>query len=292
MSASIPVLVECADLLLRYDALICDIWGVVHDGRRAYAPAAVALKRFRERGGTVVLLSNSPMPSSAVVRVLDEKGVERDIADAIVTSGDITRQILRDRGHRRVHHIGPPRDLVLFDGTGLARVSLGDAEAIVCTGLVDDINETAESYQEILREAQARGLPFLCANPDLVVDVGGVLLPCAGTLAAAYEEIGGTVVWAGKPWPLAYDAALARLAHARGRDVPRERVLAIGDAMRTDIAGAARAGFHALFIGQGIHRDEVIVGGQIDQDRFATLVAQSPADVAAALRGAAVGLVW
>lgn len=288
----VPILTSCAELLAAYDALIVDVWGVVHDGRRAYAAAGDALVRFRAAGGAVVLLSNSPMPSSAVIHVLDEKGVRRDVADAIVTSGDVTLAHVRDAGYRRVHHIGPPRDLVLFQGLDVERVGLDDAQAILCTGLIDDVNETGETYRPLLERALGRGLPFVCANPDLIVDVGGVLLPCAGTLAALYETMGGAVYWAGKPYPAAYTAALARLESLTGRRPAPARLLAIGDALRTDIAGAARAGLDALFIAQGIHRDDLVIDGGIDPDRLQRLLAGTAPDVVGAIRGAAIGLAW
>ena len=279
-------------LLSRYDALICDVWGVVHDGVQAYAAAGEALARFRGQGGTVVLLSNSPMPSHAVVDVLDEKGVRRDVSDAIVTSGDIAQAYLADHRISRIHHIGAERDLVLFRGAGLTLTDLHSSEAIVCTGLVDDIEETGETYRPLLEKAHAIGLPFLCANPDLVVDVGGLRLPCAGTLAALYESIGGEVIWAGKPHAVAFERAFETIERLRGERLPKHRILAIGDALGTDIAGAARAGLDIVFIAQGIHHDEIMEDGRLVPERLARFIEAMPPEIGRAIIATMPALTW
>lgn len=285
MSAAVQIIASCRDLLARYDVLFSDVWGVVHDGREAYAGAGDAFARFRAAGGTVLLLSNAPMPSEWVARVLDEKGVRRDSWDAIVSSGDMTLAHSIERGFGRVHHIGTPRDLPLLERMPASRVPLDQAEAIVCTGLVDDRNETAETYRPLLEIALARSMPLLCANPDLIVDVGGELLLCAGVIAELYEEMGGGVFWGGKPYLPIYEHALETVSRLRDAQVPRERVLAIGDAMRTDIAGAAAFDIDALFIGQGIHRDEVLRNGNLDSDCLARLLDKHLGRPVAAMTG-------
>jgi HAD superfamily hydrolase (TIGR01459 family) len=200
-----PIIANAGPLLARYEAVFCDVWGVVHNGQEAYAEAGAALARFREGGGTVVLVSNAPVPADGVERVLEHTGVRRDAWDAIVSSGDIALAHISEKGYRRLHRIGPAkRDSRLFarlPGTG---VPLAEAEAIVCTGLVNDGTETVDTYSPLIEEGVARTLPFVCANPDLVVDVGDKRYLCAGSIAAAYEERGGTVFWAGKPHPSAY----------------------------------------------------------------------------------------
>lgn len=267
-----PIILEHAGPLLQeYDVLVCDIWGVVHNGMTAYLPAGDALSQFRRKGGTVVLLSNAPLPSDRVEHVLDEKHVRRDAWDVIVTSGDITRAHVAEQRYERVHHIGPDRDLPLFDTMHARRAPLERSDAVIVTGLVDDANETAQSYRGTLEQALAGKLELVCANPDLIVDVGGILLPCAGVVAALYEEMGGEVYWAGKPYAPAYARALAAASQARDDDVAPDRVLAVGDALRTDIAGAVAYGLDALFIGQGIHREEVMPAGRIEPDRLAAV---------------------
>jgi len=264
----VPLIDHAAPLLARYDAVFCDIWGVLHDGVAAYPGANDCLPRFRAAGGTVILVSNAPLPGGSVARVLAEKKVRADVYDAIVSSGDLARAHITERGYARVHHIGPSRDLPTFEGLAVERVALEDAEALVFTGLVDDRREKPEDYDGLIARARARGLEFVCANPDLVVEVGGVMLPCAGSVAARYEALGGSVYWAGKPYPPAYAAAFAAAGRVRGGAVPPARVLAIGDAVRTDLAGAAGAGIDALFVTHGIHRDAVAPGGTIDLDRL------------------------
>ncbi len=282
------LITNAGPLIAGYDALICDVWGVIHDGHKAYAGAGDAFARYRAAGGTVLLLSNAPMPSTWVAKVLDEKQVRRDSWDAIVSSGDIALAHIAERGYTRVHHIGTERDLPLFETKPAERVSMGEAQAIVCTGLEDDRNETAETYRPLLERALTRRLPFVCANPDLIVDVGGDLLPCAGVVAELYEAMGGEVYWAGKPHAPAYLLAIAKLAELTGRPPDPARILAIGDAVRTDIAGAGAAGLASLFIAQGIHRDEVLRNGVIDPAALKRTLAGCPIKPTAAM----VGIEW
>lgn len=279
---AVRILDRAGDLLSAYDVLFCDVWGVLHNGVTAYPGANDALPRFRETGGSVVLVSNAPVPRERVARLLDLRGVRREAWDAIVSSGDLTRARLRDMGLARVHHVGPAKDSYLFDGLDIARVGLDEAEALVVSGLEDEVNETGETYRPLLQRALDRGLELVCANPDLVVEVGGVAHPCAGAIAAVYESMGGAVHWAGKPFPPAYDAALAEAARLRGGPVPRDKVLAIGDAVRTDLAGAARAGIAALFVADGIHREHVTRHGRIDEALLAHALGEAaPTTVAA-----------
>ena len=238
-----PILDTAGDLLARYSVLFCDIWGVVHNGQTAYIEGCAALTEFRARGGTVILVSNAPRTPTAVTGVLAEKGVPETSWDAIVASGGIALAHAHEQGYRTVHHIGPDRDLDIFDETHLERVALADADAILCTGLIHDRRETGEDYRERLTEPARRKLPLICANPDLVVDVGGTMLPCAGA-----EEL-------------------------RGEIIDKSKILAIGDAVRTDIAGAQAFGVDALFIAQGIHRDDILDGATIAPDAIATLFA-------------------
>lgn len=267
-----PIITEARDLLMRYDVLYCDVWGVVHDGHRAYPGANDALPRFRDSGGTVILVSNAPVPETRVERMLEMRGVSRNAWDAIVSSGAIALDHVAKKNYKAVYYIGPrERDAAFFEKSPARAVPLADAEAIVCTGLEDDVNETAETYRPVLEAARARNLPFVCANPDLVVDVGGKHFVCAGALADLYEHLGGPVFWAGKPHASAYESALAAAQDLRDMDVSPDRILAIGDALRTDIRGAHDAGIDALFVAGGIHRHDVMDGREIDPERLAKL---------------------
>lgn len=280
---SVPILEHAGELLSRHPVLLCDVWGVVHDGRTAYVEATEALIRHRRAGGTVLLVSNAPMPAEAVARVLGEKAVPRESWDAIVSSGDIALGYIAERGYQRIHHIGPPRrDRDFFARLQGPSAPIEEADAIACTGLVDDRREIVADYQPMLDIALQRRLPFVCANPDLAVHVGPDLLPCAGAIAARYAEMGGEVYWAGKPHPTAYLTALARAAELRDAAVSTADVLAIGDAVRTDLAAAEGAGVAALFIAGGLHHAEVAVDGQISPPRLARLLAPpAPPAVAA-----------
>jgi HAD superfamily hydrolase (TIGR01459 family) len=241
----------------RYDVLLCDVWGVLHDGLVAFAPASDALMRFRRKGGTVVLVSNAPRPGESVAIQLDKLGVPRAAYDAIVTSGDLTRAVVEDRIAQIVHHLGPPRDRPIFDGLDANFGPIERADYVVCSGFDDDDEETVEDYRSRLAAMRARNLLMVCANPDLVVERGDRLVPCAGAIALAYEEMDGEVYYAGKPHRPVYDEALRRSAALSGRDVPRRRVLAIGDAIRTDIAGAEGVGLDSLLVARGIHAHEL-----------------------------------
>ncbi len=270
------VLERAGPLLAGYDVLFCDVWGVLHNGAKAYPAAGKALADYRGQGGIVVLVSNAPLPARTVADLLDARGVRRDCWDTIVSSGELTRAHILERGLRRIHHVGSDRDLVLFDGLDIARVSMTDAEAIVCTGVVDDVNETGESYRPLLEEALALKLPMICANPDLIVEVGDLLLPCAGAVAIIFEDLGGEVFWAGKPHRVAYEAAQHRAEDLAGRPVERSRILAIGDALRTDVAGAGAYGIDSLLIANGIHRDELMAGGKLDRARLDRFLSAAP----------------
>ncbi len=241
----------------RYDVLLCDVWGVVHNGLAAYAEACDALARFRAGGGTVVLITNAPRPSGWVVRQLDRLGVPREAYDAVTSSGDVTRDVMAERSGSAVFHIGPERDLSIFEGLDVRFTPMEEAEYVVCTGLFDDTTETPEDYRGMIEAMGRRELFMLCANPDLVVERGNELVYCAGAIADLYVATGGEVLYAGKPHRPIYDAALAAAAAARSDQIADKRVLAIGDSLRTDITGARALGLDALFVLGGIHAEEL-----------------------------------
>jgi HAD superfamily hydrolase (TIGR01459 family) len=244
----------------RYDAILCDIWGVLHNGLASFAPASEALISFRRRGGAVVLISNAPRPSPPIERQVLRLGVSPEAFDAVVTSGDVTIGLMEQQTGDRVLHIGPDRDLSLFDaaaeatGARLDLVSLEDAQCALCTGLRNDELETPDDYEVELRAMAARGMTMICANPDIVIHRGETLIYCAGALARRYEELGGPVLYAGKPHAPIYEQALALAERARSGPIEKPGVLAIGDGMKTDIAGAARASLDSLLVTGGIHR--------------------------------------
>lgn len=262
-------------LVERYDLVLSDVWGVIHNGMKAHRAACEALVAMRRAGVPVILLSNAPRQSPVVVGQLDRLGVPRAAYDAIVTSGDVSRNVMRVRPGRPVLHIGPKRDLVVFEGLDIPLVDLAEADYVVCTGLVDDRVETPADYEERLQAIRARNLFFLCGNPDKVVEVGDTLIYCAGAIGDRYQALGGEVLYAGKPYAPAYDAAIGAGECILGRRVERARVLAIGDAMRTDIAGAVRMGLDSLFLGEGIHAEETMSGGNLNAAGLARLQAET-----------------
>jgi HAD superfamily hydrolase (TIGR01459 family) len=243
----------------RYDLILCDVWGVLHNGISAFVPAGESLVRFRSKGGRVVLVSNAPRPGYSVATQLDKLAVPRAAYDTIVTSGDLTRLAVEQRLDKIVHHMGPPRDRPIFDGLNARFGTIAEADYVVCSGFdhEDEGDESVEESMPRLKEMLARGLWMVCANPDLVVERGTKLIPCAGALAQAYEQLGGEVYYCGKPHRPIYDHALALAAKLSGAAIPLDRVLAVGDAIRTDIAGAAGAGLDSLLVARGIHAEEL-----------------------------------
>lgn len=253
-----------SELASRYDVLLCDVWGVVHNGRESFPAACAALRRFRGAGGAVVLISNAPRPHRPVMVQLDGLGVPREAWSAVVTSGDATRKLLAERAPGPAWKLGPAKDDPLYAGLGLAFSELDEARFIACTGPFDEERETPEDYRERFRAAIGRGLVMICANPDIVVQRGEQLIYCGGALAELYEALDGQVLMAGKPHAAIYDLALAEAAAALGRPVARERVLCIGDGPRTDLRGANAQGLDALFIAGGIHGPEILGSGRLD----------------------------
>jgi HAD superfamily hydrolase (TIGR01459 family) len=240
-------------LARNYDVVLCDVWGVVHDGVEVFPAACDALMRFRAGGGTVILITNAPRPGAAVLGRLK---VPRDAYDAIASSGDVTRGIVETRFAERVFHLGPERDLSIFAELGVKFAPPQTADYVVCSGLFDDTTETPDNYGDMLAMLRERSLLMVCANPDIVVERGDTLVYCAGALADAYAAIGGEVLFCGKPYAPIYELALATATRSRGGDTPaRHRVLAIGDSVHTDLKGAAAFGLDCMFVTSAIHAD-------------------------------------
>jgi HAD superfamily hydrolase (TIGR01459 family) len=250
---AIPLISSIAPLADATAAWLVDIWGVIHNGVRPFMDACEACTRYREAGGIVVLVSNSPRPHGSVAAQLDGLGVPRSSWDTIVTSGDVARTLIAAYAGRPIFHIGPERDLATFAGLGVVRVTPADAEAIVCTGLFDDERETPDDYAATLKQCLARGLPMICANPDVMVERGGRMIYCAGAIARAYEALGGEVAYAGKPYAPIYALTFETLEKLKTGSAARARLLAIGDGIGTDIAGAVEAGVRSVFVASGVH---------------------------------------
>jgi HAD superfamily hydrolase (TIGR01459 family) len=260
---------------------------VVHNGAAAIPEACDALIRHRGSGGVVVLLTNAPRRWPRVVAYFDRLGVPSDIYDRVVSSGDVTRALIEMRAGQNIFHLGPDRDHDLTVDLPVNFTSFEAADAVLCTGLFDDHRESGADYAPMLAEMRRRGLTMICANPDRVVHVGERLFPCAGLLAEEYRLLGGQVEMAGKPFPPIYRAALAEARDVLARDVVNEEVLAIGDSLVTDMAGAAANHFPALFISQGIHREEI---AGVDETGLASLIDAAAPGIA--IRGYMDRLRW
>ncbi len=270
----------------RYKAIICDVWGVLHNGVTHSAPAAAALAGARASGLPVVLITNAPRPWQGVLAQIGAIGVPTDAWDRIVTSGDVTRDLIRESA-RRIFHLGPDRDKSLYDGLDTELVEEFEASVVVCTGLFDDEVETPEDYSDMLQRLRARNLPFICANPDIVVERGDRLVWCAGALARDYGQLGGRTLIAGKPHAPIYEAAMRAVNEVLGHEIGRDDVLAIGDGMLTDIKGASDNGFDALYVSGGIHAGDYGHPDNPEPERLAAFLAEhgfSPVAVMPKLR--------
>ncbi|MCC0014156.1 MAG: TIGR01459 family HAD-type hydrolase [Hoeflea sp.] len=248
------------------DILLCDVWGVIHNGVNPFQLSVEALKAARQRGQTVILITNSPRPAGGVIRQFETIGVDPDCWDDIVTSGDVTRQLVTE-GPKQIYFLGPERDSALVEGLDVELVGPDAARAVLCTGLFDDETEQADDYRSMLEGFRARDLPFICANPDRMVERGDRLVPCAGALADLYVELGGETRIAGKPHAPIYREAMARARAIRG-SADQARALAIGDGVHTDIRGALDNGFEAIFIARGIHANHYLNGRVTDEARL------------------------
>jgi HAD superfamily hydrolase (TIGR01459 family) len=252
---------------------------VIHNGRESFAEACAALSRFQETRGPVVLISNAPRPSSDVVSQLRALGVPDSAWSGFVTSGDATRQALTERAPGPVWAVGPARDASLYAGTDIAFVDTPEEAAFVSvTGLFDDEVETPEDFRARLVVCAERGLLMICANPDLVVQRGDKMIYCAGALAALYETLGGQVLMAGKPFAPIYASAYAAVERLARAPLAKDRILAIGDGLVTDVKGAASEGLAVLFVASGIHgADTLDPDGRLQPDRLAALLTEAGA---------------
>ncbi|RJF81829.1 TIGR01459 family HAD-type hydrolase [Azospirillum cavernae] len=257
--AAIRQIPGISSVIDQYDGFILDLWGVLHDGERAYPGVPDCLDRMNAAGKTLCLLSNAPRRTDGVIAKLAGMGLGRDRYHHVMTSGEATYEALRDRADpwharlgRRLYHIGPERDADVYDGLGYSVAAAPeDADFVLNTGIVV-FGETLADYQPQLDACLRARLPMICANPDLIVMVGPQMVICAGTLAARYDEMGGDVTQHGKPYASVYDRCLSLMGITDKR-----RILAVGDSLRTDVAGANAAGLDVALVTAGIHQEEL-----------------------------------
>jgi HAD superfamily hydrolase (TIGR01459 family) len=258
------------------EVVLSDIWGVVHNGLESFPEACEALHTYRQRGGTVILITNAPRPADSVQRQLRKLGIADDTYDAIVSSGDLTRNFVAGHPGKKMFWIGPDRDSSIHRGLDAVTAPLEQADYIVCTGLFDDETESAEDYRAMMLQAREHKLPLICANPDIVVERGDRLIYCAGAIAELYRELGGEVIFYGKPHRPIYERAMALAAERRGQPTSLDRVLAIGDSVRTDLTGALGFGIDCLFLTRGIHSEEFEGIDQLDPASVKELFGHPP----------------
>ena len=264
------------DLVGGVEVVLSDIWGVVHNGLEAFPEACEALRTYRKQGGTVILITNAPRPADSVRRQLHKVRIADDTYDAIVSSGDLTRHYVADHPGRKLFWLGPERDNSIYRGLDPVLAPLEEADYIVCTGLLDDETESAEDYRPMMLKARERQLTLICANPDIVVERGDRLIYCAGAIAELYRELGGDVIFYGKPHRPIYERAMALAVERRGHAIEKDRVLAIGDSVRTDLAGAHGFGIDCLFVTRGIHSEQFEGIDQLDPASVKELFGHPP----------------
>ncbi len=264
------------DLVPGVEVVLSDIWGVVHNGLVAFPEACEALHTFRAQGGTVILITNAPRPADSVQRQLRKLGVADETYDAIVSSGDLTRHFVADHSTKKMFWLGPERDNSIYRGLDPMLAPLEAADYIVCTGLFDDETESAEDYRGMMLKARERQLTLVCANPDIVVERGDRLIYCAGAIAELYRELGGEVIFYGKPHRPIYERAMALAAERQSHPIQLNRVLAIGDSVRTDLTGAHAFGIDCLFLTRGIHSEEFEGIDQLDPASVKELFGRPP----------------
>jgi HAD superfamily hydrolase (TIGR01459 family) len=246
-----------SDLAQRYDAIFSDVWGVVHDGVAIHPMARDALLRFRATGGSVILLSNASRLSAAVGQDLQRLGMISAAYDALITSGDIARDFLSTQPGIAVFDVGPGSACAICEGLDVQFAALQAADIAICAGAFEDGGNVTAQLGPTLRAMADRRLLLLCANPDVVTQLGERKVKCSGALAEVYAEIGGQVLYAGKPHTLIFERAMAVVSELRGRPPSRERILVVGDSLRTDIAGAVAMGLDSLFVASGIHAQDL-----------------------------------
>jgi HAD superfamily hydrolase (TIGR01459 family) len=265
-----------SDLVDGVEVILSDIWGVVHNGLESFPEACEALHTYRQRGGTVILITNAPRPADSVQRQLRKLGVADETYDAIVSSGDLTRSFVADHPGKKIFWIGPERDSSIHRGLDAVMAPLEQADYIICTGLFDDETESAEDYRAMMLQAREHKLPLICANPDIVVERGDRLIYCAGAIAELYRELGGEAIFYGKPHRPIYERAMALATERRGKPTALDRVLAIGDSVRTDLTGALGFGIDCLFLTRGIHSEEFEGIDQLDPASVKELFGHPP----------------
>jgi len=264
------------DVIDGVEVVLSDIWGVVHNGLESFPEACAALHSYRQQGGVVILITNAPRPADSVQRQLRKLGVADQTYDAIVSSGDLTRHFVADHPGKKFYWVGPERDGSIHRGLDAVMAGLDEADYIICTGLFDDETESAEDYRPMLLKARERKVPLICANPDIVVERGDRLIYCAGAIAELYRELGGEAVFYGKPHRPIYERAMALAAERRGNPAELRHVLAIGDSVRTDLAGAHGFGIDCLFVTRGIHSEQFEGVDQLDPASVKELFGHPP----------------
>lgn len=254
---SVPMLQGVAEFAGRYDGFLLDLWGVLHDGRSPMPGAVEALQNLKRAGKRIVILSNAPRRVAGVIRRVSEIGIPRGLYDDLLSSGEAAWRWLRqgNPGGRRFYAIMALRDQNMLEGLPFEQTAEIEAADFILNTGVENWTVRIEDFEAVLQAGARRSLPMVCANPDLVVVNGGKMEICAGSIARRYETLGGKVHYFGKPYAPIYRDSLALLGIG-----DHGRILAIGDSLRTDIAGANAAGIDGILVLSGIHRDELAAG--------------------------------
>ncbi len=253
MTNTLPLHIDGLSVLRNeYDALLCDVWGVIHNGVSLFPHVTECLENWQKSGGKVLLFTNAPRPAEIVKQYLDNLCLPKSTYDKILSSGDATQEILIERlnAGQKCYFIGPSKDMDLFNNIDINFVEPHEADFVLITGLLDDSIQTPEDYKDIIKTLRIKNLPMICANPDKTVQIDDRIIYCAGAVAKLYEEEGGEVTWVGKPHTPIYTMGKAQLQTLTGKENPR--ILAIGDGYETDILGANQAQLDVMFVTGGL----------------------------------------
>jgi len=248
-------IVKFQNIVDKYDLYFVDLWGVIHNGIKLFSNAIEVLKNLKIHNKKVILISNAPRTHETVKKFLKNLNFDLKLIDSLVTSGDVTKKYIQDNQDKKFCHLGPPKDNDLFQGIANLVDQKDVFDEIICTGLIDEIGQNISDYQRLFENWIGNKKIFICANPDEVVSRGDKIEFCAGALAKYYKKLGGKVKYFGKPYEAIYDFAYKQSQSQFDIVINKNKILAVGDNLKTDINGAQNFGIHSILILNGIYKD-------------------------------------
>ena len=249
--------IEITEIISKYKVILCDVWGVLHNGKDLFENAVESLLKYSKSGGYIVLITNAPRPSIDVIKQLNQMGLNKNCYNLIVSSGDVTRFWLQSLNKTSLYHLGPERDKSIFLDLDINLSNSKNCQSVLCTGLYNDETDILDDYNDLMNLFLSKKIVMHCANPDLTVIRGDKTILCAGSLAEYYANKGGQVKYFGKPFEYIYEFAIKEVNKNNNFKVKKSEILAIGDGLKTDILGAGNFGIDSFFIINGVHKNEL-----------------------------------